>query len=87
MFGDTDTGAVQVTLEPGESRVCTFNNERKSTLTIIKNVSVPVTDPAAKDQKSDFTTTGVTLTDFSLQDYDKFGGEAGIRADRSRHRP
>lgn len=73
VFGDTDTGAVQVTLEPGESGVCTFNNERKSTLTILKNVSVPVTDPAAKDQKFDFTATGVTPTDFSLQDYDKFG--------------
>ncbi len=72
VFGNTDTGEVQVTLKPGESGVCTYNNERKSTLTIKKNVSVPVTDPDAKDQVFDFTAAGVSPTDFALQDYDKF---------------
>ena len=48
----TRTPAPQVTLEPGESGVRTFNNERKSTLTIHQERIVPVTDPAA-DQKFD----------------------------------
>lgn len=73
VVGNPATGAVQVTLKPGESGTCTYRNERKSTLTIIKNVSVPVTDPGAKATPFDFTATGVTPDSFRLKDFDDFG--------------
>lgn len=73
--GTLNDGKVTVPLSPGDAAVCTYVNQRLSTLTIIKNVSVAPNDPDAKATVFDFmySVNGSPTTDFSLQDFDDYG--------------
>ena len=64
VIGDTGTGVVQVTLEPGDSAVCTYTNKQLPRLTIVKNA----VNPAVPDDPTEFTynATGLSPTSFGL---------------------
>ena len=73
MFGDTDTGAVQVTLGPGvrglhvQQRTQVDSDDPLRTYRCRSPIRLPMI------RSSTSPATGVTPTDFSLQDHDKFG--------------
>ena len=62
--GDTGTGVVQVLLEPGDDAVCAYTNKQLPRLRIVKKAVDPG-DPA-DDTSFDYSATGLTPTNFSL---------------------
>ncbi len=72
VHGDAGTGVVDILLEPGDSAVCTYVNQQKPRLTIVKNAVDPQ-DPA-DDTSFTFNATGLTPAgQFSLTSGQKQG--------------
>lgn len=67
--GTVVDGEVTVHLTPGDSAVCTYTNQQKPRLTIVKNVVNPV-DPDDSTAFG-FTATGLSPGSFSLADADE----------------
>ena len=63
--GDTTSGKVLVTLKPTDSAVCTYTNQQKPRLTIVKNAVDP--ENAADDTEFSFNATGLSPANFTLK--------------------